>query len=107
MPGELISREALDRILQRAAELQAGEHDIGEGLTEGELLALGKDVGIPARYLRQALLEERTRTVAPAPVGLLAWLRRAGPPAAGPGLPAAVAGRAGSAPRRAARARRS
>jgi hypothetical protein len=77
MPAELISREALDRILQRAAELQAGEHDIGEGLTEGELLALGKDVGIPARYLRQALLEERTRTVATAPAGLLAWL--AGP----------------------------
>src|SRR5260370_2350956 len=74
MPGELISREALDRILQRAAELQAGEHDIGEGLTEGELLALGKDVGIPARYLRQALLEERTRIVAAAPAGLMAWL---------------------------------
>ncbi|HYS21928.1 MAG TPA: hypothetical protein VEO73_12640 [Gemmatimonadales bacterium] len=74
MPGELISREALDRILQRAAELQAGEHDIGEGLTEGELLALGKDVGIPARYLRQALLEERTRIVAAVPAGLMAWL---------------------------------
>ena len=74
MPGELISREALDRILQRATELQAGEHDIGEGLTEAELLALGKDVGIPGRYLRQALLEEQTRSVAVAPRGLWAWL---------------------------------
>jgi hypothetical protein len=63
MAGELISRAALDRIVQRAAELQTGEHDIGEGLTEDEVLALGKDVGIPARYLRQALLEERTRTL--------------------------------------------
>lgn len=61
MAGELISREALDRIIQRAAELQTGERDIGEGLTETELVALGKDVGIPARYLKQALLEERTR----------------------------------------------
>ena len=61
MAGELISREALDRIIQRAAELQTGERDIGEGLTEEELLALGKDVGIPGRYLKQALLEERTR----------------------------------------------
>jgi len=61
MAGELISREALDRIVQRAAELQTGEREIGDGLTEPELLALGQDVGIPARYLKQALLEERTR----------------------------------------------
>lgn len=61
MAGELISREALDRIVQRAAELQTGERDIGDGLTEVELLALGKDVGIPPRFLKQALLEERTR----------------------------------------------
>jgi len=64
--GDLISREALDRIIQRAAELQTGERDIGEGLSENELLALGKDVGIPTRYLKQALLEERTRALAPA-----------------------------------------
>src|SRR2546426_12284413 len=63
MPGELISREALERIIQRAAELQAAEHDIGEGLTKAELLALGQDVGIPERYLHQALLEEQTRAV--------------------------------------------
>jgi len=63
--GELISREALDRIIQRAAELQTGERDIGEGLSENELLALGKDVGIPVRYLKQALLEERTRAITP------------------------------------------
>jgi len=61
MAGELISRAALDRIVQRAAELQTGERDIGDGLTEQELLALGLDVGIPPRYLRQAMLEERTR----------------------------------------------
>jgi hypothetical protein len=63
MAGELISREALDRIIQRAAELQTGERDIGEGLNENELLALCQDVGIPARYLKQALLEERTRVL--------------------------------------------
>ena len=63
MAGDLISREALDRIIQRAAELQTGERDIGEGLSEEELLALGKDVGIPTRYLKQAMLEERTRAL--------------------------------------------
>jgi len=40
MAGELISREALDRIIQRATELQTGERDIGDGLSEDELLAL-------------------------------------------------------------------
>ena len=74
MAGELIRREALERIIQRAAELQAGEQDIGEGLTEPELLALGQDVGIPSRYLRQALLEEQTRPPAEARGGVLAWL---------------------------------
>ena len=77
MAGALISREALERIIQRAAELQAAERDIGDGLTEQELLALGQDVGIPGRYLRQALLEEQTRTVVREGRGVLAWL--AGP----------------------------
>jgi len=62
MPGELvprkISREQLERIIQRAAELQAGEMDTGEGITEQELLKLGSEVGIPGRFLRQALYEE-------------------------------------------------
>ena len=74
MADELIRREALERIIQRAAELQAGERDIGEGLTEADLLALGQDVGIPARYLRQALLEERTRPPAEEGGSLLGWL---------------------------------
>ena len=62
MAGELvprkITREHLERIIQRAAELQAGEMDAGEGLTEQELLKLGSDVGIPGRFLRQAMYEE-------------------------------------------------
>jgi hypothetical protein len=77
MPGELISREALDRILQRATELQARERDIGDGLTKDEVVALGQEVGIPSRYLQQALLEEQTRTLAGEGGGLWGWL--AGP----------------------------
>ncbi len=56
-----IDRAALERIIQRAAELQTTEHDVGDGLTSQELIALGREVGIPGRYLQQALLEERTR----------------------------------------------
>ncbi|MFN2571528.1 MAG: hypothetical protein ABR537_07945 [Gemmatimonadales bacterium] len=71
---ELVGREALERIIKRAAELQAGEHEIGEGLTNKEVLALGKDVGIPDRYLRQAMLEEQTRTAPEVAAGTWAWL---------------------------------
>jgi hypothetical protein len=65
MAGELtsqkIDRAALERIIQRAAELQAGEMDAGEGLSEQDLLKLGADVGIPGRFLRQAMYEETSR----------------------------------------------
>ncbi len=57
-PSRRISSEALERIIQRAAELQASELDPGEALTEQELLKLGADVGIDGRFLRQAIYEE-------------------------------------------------
>jgi hypothetical protein len=66
-----IDRAALDRIIQRAAELQTSEREIGESLTPDEVLALGKEVGIPSRYLQQALLEERTRLAGVSPTGVL------------------------------------
>jgi hypothetical protein len=68
-PGK-IDRATLERIMQRAAELQAGEADVGEGLTPDEVTALGREVGIPARYLQQAMLEQATTVVAPAESGL-------------------------------------
>ncbi|MBA3893720.1 MAG: hypothetical protein H0X69_08490 [Gemmatimonadales bacterium] len=74
-----IDRAALERIIQRAAELQTSEREIGEGLTSDDVLALGREVGIPGRYLQQALLEERTRMVEVGPGGLLS--RTVGPAA--------------------------
>ena len=72
--SDLIDRKALERIVRRAAELQAGSQEIGEGLTSQEVLALGKDVGIPEGYLRQAMLEEQTRTAPEESPGTWAWL---------------------------------
>jgi hypothetical protein len=72
--GDLISREALERIIKRAAELQAGAADVGDGLTHKEVLALGKDVGIPSQYLQQAMLEEQTRAVVETKRGFWSWL---------------------------------
>jgi len=57
-----IDRATLERVIKRAAELQTGEHELGDDLTEDQVLALGKDVGIPQRYLQQALIEERVRS---------------------------------------------
>ncbi len=58
-----IDRPALERILQRAAELQSRERDIGENLTDTELMQLGEEVGISRQHLKQALSEERGRAL--------------------------------------------
>jgi hypothetical protein len=70
-PPARIDRAALERILQRATELQAAEHDVGENISPDELITLGRDVGIPARYLQQAMLEERSRVELGTPSGIL------------------------------------
>ena len=66
-----IDRAALERIIQRAAELQTSERDVGENLTSDEVMALGREVGIPGRYLQQALLEEQTRITSEGPGGVV------------------------------------
>jgi hypothetical protein len=76
LPARRIDRAALERIIQRAAELQAGEMDsAGDGLTEQELLKLGADVGIDGRFLRQAMYEQAGGATAAAERGFLAkWV---------------------------------
>lgn len=68
----VLQRAALERVLQRAAELQAASTEVPETLTEAELVALGAEVGLSATALKQALLEERMRVVLPEERGLLA-----------------------------------
>ena len=67
-----IDRSAMERVLQRAAELQARSADAPESMTEAELIALGKEVGLSKDLLQQALAEERTRGIAPADTGFAA-----------------------------------
>jgi hypothetical protein len=70
-----IDRAAVERVLARALELQAGPAGEPQGrLTEAQLLDLAKEVGLDPVNLRQALAEERTRVVVPEERGLLAWL---------------------------------
>ena len=67
VPSPSIDRASVDRILARALELQASSSPDPEGrLTEAQLEALGKEVGLDPVNLRQALAEERARVEAPA-----------------------------------------
>ena len=64
-PSTGLDRGALERVLARAAELQAGSGEPEEVLTEEQILELGKEVGLSPQHLRQALAEERTRVALP------------------------------------------
>jgi hypothetical protein len=88
-----LDRAALERVLGRAAELQSGTSDTPDLLSEAQLLEIGREVGLSAEHLRQALAEERTRITLAPETGLAA--RIAGPAHAAAvrtvaGTPAAV-----------------
>jgi hypothetical protein len=94
---QALSRSALERVLARAAQLQAasGEDDESGAMTEEQLVELGKEVGLSGELLRQALAEERSRTLLPAESGWLASFTGVSAVTAArtvPGTPAAVLG---------------
>jgi hypothetical protein len=62
----LVTRHQLERVLARAAELQglsADSDEPSDALTETQVEELGKEVGLSPASIRQALAEERARTV--------------------------------------------
>jgi hypothetical protein len=69
-----LDRAAVERVLARATELQVAMPEGGGLLTEEQLLELGQEVGLAPEALRQALAEERTRTVVPVESGMAARL---------------------------------
>jgi hypothetical protein len=71
LPARL-DRSALERVLARAAELQAGELDPGDYISEERLLDIAKEVGLAPHHMRQALAEERTRVAVPEETGAVA-----------------------------------
>ena len=75
-----LDRAALERVLQRAAELQAHASDVPEVMTEEQLVQLGKEVGLTPESIRQAIAEERTRVTLPDGEG--GWAGRTFGPAA-------------------------
>lgn len=69
-----LDRAALERVLARAAELQAGMAEPAEQLSEAQLVEVGREVGISAEHVRLALAEERTRVQLPEARGLVGAL---------------------------------
>ncbi len=72
----LLDRQALERVLARAAELQ-GAGAIPESsdlISESQLRDIGNEVGLSAEMVNQALAEERTRINVPEERGLVAQI---------------------------------
>jgi hypothetical protein len=70
-----LDRATIERVLARAAELQASSGSGDDGianLSESQLLEIGKEVGISSTTLTQALAEERSRIAVPEDHGLVA-----------------------------------
>jgi hypothetical protein len=57
----VIPREALERVLARAVELQTVHEELPDGISEARLVEIAKEVGIDVPNLRQAMAEERAR----------------------------------------------
>ena len=72
----LLDRQALERVLARAAELQ-GAGAIPESsdlISESQLRDIGNEVGMSAEMINKALAEERTRINVPEERGLVAQI---------------------------------
>jgi hypothetical protein len=69
-----LDHSAFERVLARAAELHASQVDAPEGLSEDQLIEIGREVGLSPQHLRQALAEERTRVAVPEERGLVGEL---------------------------------
>lgn len=68
VPSE-ISREQLEKVIHRAAELQFGHGDKPDSLEADEVLRIAEEVGLEGRHVRQALAEMRADALLPAQPG--------------------------------------
>ncbi|MFL5466198.1 MAG: hypothetical protein ACJ8AB_13475 [Gemmatimonadaceae bacterium] len=77
---KLLDRQALERVLARAAELQGASAlpESSDLISESQLLDIGNEVGLSPATINQALAEERTRVNVPEERGLVAQIAGAG-----------------------------
>lgn len=69
-----LDRSAMERVLARASELSSLSTDAPDGMTEAQLIEIGKEVGLSPATVQQALAEERTRVVLAEETGIEARL---------------------------------
>jgi len=62
---ERISGGDLERVIQRAAELQLTQGDVPDSLGEDEVIRIAEEVGLEPRHVRQALAELRADALVP------------------------------------------
>ena len=76
----LLDRQALERVLARAAELQGAGAlpESSDLISEAQLLDIGNEVGLNPATISQALAEERTRVNVPEERGIVAQIAGAG-----------------------------
>jgi len=72
--GNALDRAAVDRVLARAAELQARtpDADARDAISDEQIIAAGTEAGLTPALIRQALAEERTRVAVPEERGIAA-----------------------------------
>jgi hypothetical protein len=76
----LLDRQALERVLARASELQGAGviPDSSDLISESQLRDIANEVGLSPATVDQALAEERTRVNVPDERGLIAQIAGAG-----------------------------
>src|SRR6266550_2879097 len=76
----LLDRQALERVLARAAELQGASAlpESSDLISESQVLDIGNEVGLNPATINQALAEERTRINVPEERGVVAQIAGAG-----------------------------
>ncbi len=61
-----VSRNQLEKVIHRAAELQFGQGETPDTLEADEVLRIAEEVGLEGRFVRQALAEVRADALIPA-----------------------------------------
>jgi hypothetical protein len=63
LPARRLSSQELEAVIRRAVELQAATEGGDEGITEGEVFRIGKELGLSPELVRRALADVRAHPV--------------------------------------------
>ena len=72
LPARRLSSAELEAVIQRAVELQTTREEMADGITEGEVVRIGQELGLEPHVVRRAIAEVRSR--APAEQGMMAGM---------------------------------